>query len=192
MNFHLYQYAGNNPVKYTDPDGKEDVYFLYVYKENNIKDQRMQKYERSSIDDDIKFLQEQGLTVKVVEHASKADVKAAFADPEAMLIVTSGHGYDAAGIQTADGGSFIPSDLTDSNYNLRTVIFENCFQGEHKEEWAQALGEHTNIVGWEGTTSIFETKRFNNSGILDRQDRNLRSYLNNAVIQKRTYVEQPG
>ena len=26
INLHLYHYAGNNPVKYTDPDGKESVY----------------------------------------------------------------------------------------------------------------------------------------------------------------------
>ena len=27
VNLHLYHYAGNNPVKYTDPDGREDSYY---------------------------------------------------------------------------------------------------------------------------------------------------------------------
>ena len=34
VNLHLYHYAGNNPVKYTDPDGREDdietIYAKYM------------------------------------------------------------------------------------------------------------------------------------------------------------------
>ena len=28
VNMHLYHYAGNSPVKYTDPDGKRDRYII--------------------------------------------------------------------------------------------------------------------------------------------------------------------
>ena len=36
VNLHLYHYAGNNPVKYTDPDGREDEGVVYVVSEWEI------------------------------------------------------------------------------------------------------------------------------------------------------------
>jgi hypothetical protein len=30
INLHLYHYAGNNPVKYTDPDGRVDAHLILI------------------------------------------------------------------------------------------------------------------------------------------------------------------
>ena len=142
----MYHYAGigqrsdselqaNNPVKYTDPDGREDIYFLYTYK------------------------------------ATEYDQK---------MIVTSGHGYDAAMIQSSDGKSVSPSDINKGT-ELHTVIFENCYQGNYKDEWKEALGPNVDIVSWEGTMTTSETKRFNKSGIFDRQKLNLSNYVERTI-----------
>jgi hypothetical protein len=175
-----------NPVKYTDPDGREEVYFLYVYKEADKVDQDMKAKERKTIDNEVKYLQDKGVSVKVVENAKKDDVLAAFNDQEAKIIITSGHGRDGkygGGIQTADGDFITPNDITKETLssNLKTVIFENCHQGDQKENWSNALGDNVNIVGWKGVTTVSETKRFNNSGFFDRQSKNLKSYLKDVV-----------
>jgi exopolysaccharide biosynthesis protein len=130
------------------------------------------------------------MTVKVVESATKDDVIEAFSDPESKIIVTSGHGYDpkdAIGIQTSDGKLFSPDDVKKDTLSkdLKTVIFENCYQGDNREKWAEALGDNVNIVGWTGTTTVSETKRFNGSGFFDRQKGNLKSYVKDIVGEKK-------
>jgi hypothetical protein len=168
VNLHAYHYAGNNPVKYVDPDGREDVYFLYGYEP---KDQHMKNDERSSINEEVALLKESGLSVKVVENATRADMIAAFADAEAMMIVTSGHGYeDIAGIVTAEGSDIRPSDVKNHGSNLRTVIFENCHQGKSnfKSDWQKVLGPNVEIIGWDRATYTWESKSFNNNGIINR------------------------
>jgi hypothetical protein len=176
-------------VKYTDPDGREEVYFLYGYE---LKDQNMKNDERASINEEVTLLKEAGLSVKVLENATRADMLAAFADPEAMMIVTSGHGYaDIAGIVTAEGSDIRPSDVKDSTSNLRTVIFENCHQGESnfKAAWQKALGPNVEIIGWDRSTYTWESKSFNNGGIINRllggPHGNLESYSRSIIRQKR-------
>jgi len=159
------------------------VYFLYTYTTTD-KDKNMKKRERSSIDQEVALLRESGLTVRVVEEATKADIEAAFSDPEAKMIVTSGHGYDDAKIQTSDKKQFTPEDLKDVSTSLTTVIFENCYQGGYKEDWEKALGSDTDVVGWEGTTTTSETKRFNNSGFFDRQSKKLADYIKEVIDMK--------
>jgi hypothetical protein len=171
-----------------DPDGEADVYFLYVYKETDKKDQNMQNFERSSIQDDVDYLRDMGLTVEVIEHANKADVESAFADPDAIMIVTSGHGVDAAKIQTADGKYITPQDLKEVGNKLRFVIFENCYQGDYINEWSTALGEGVEIIGWKGITTTVETKSFNDRGWFSGKMKNLRDYVEDVIKIKNTKV----
>jgi hypothetical protein len=42
---------------------------------------------------------------------------------------------------------------------------------------------------WNGTTTVTETKSFNGLGIFDRQDKNLRNYLQDAVKYKKAKKE---
>jgi RHS repeat-associated protein len=181
-------YVNNDPVNYIDLWGLEDVYFIYTYTDSP-SDQKMKKSERDSINDDVKYLEKNGLSVKVVESGTKQDIRDALYDPEAIVVVTSGHGYDPkdlVGIQTADDLPFTPSDIdtTKVSGNLQTVILENCYQGDNKNAWQTALGENTTVVGWNGTTTVSETKSFNGLGLFDRQDKNLRGYLEEAVEYK--------
>lgn len=140
----------------------------------------MKNAERKSINEEVAKLRANGLTVKIVEFATKDDIIAAFSDQEAKMIVTSGHGYDAAMIQSSDGKSVSPSDINKGT-ELHTVIFENCYQGNYKDEWKEALGPNVDIVSWEGTMTTSETKRFNNSGIFDRQKLNLSNYVERTI-----------
>jgi RHS repeat-associated protein len=183
-----FAYVNNDPVNWVDPWGLENAYFIYTYT-NSPKDQKMKKFERNSINDDIKYLEKNGLSVTVIESGTKQDINDALNDPESIIVVTSGHGYnpeDLVGIQTSNGGSFTPSDIdiTKVSNNLQTVIFENCYQGNNKNDWETALGSNINVIGWNGITTVLETKSFNGLGLFDRQDKNLRDYLEEAVEYK--------
>jgi hypothetical protein len=192
VNLHLYHYAGNNPLKYTDPDGREEVYILYGY---TPEDKSMKQTERPTIEEEISLLKESGVTVKVIENATKADMIAAFSDPETMMIVTSGHGAKHnAWISTADGSGIESSDLKKVSSNLKTVIFENCHQGRNKQktDWQKAFGDNVEIIGWERVTFTWETKSFNSRGIINSilggPNGTLKSYSDSIIQQKRNNV----
>ena len=180
-----YVYVSNNPLKFVDPTGLEESYFLYTYKDTEY-DQKLKSYERNSINDDVQRLEGSGSTVAVSESTNKSDVISAFQDNEAELIVISGHGYDGdTGVQTSDRQAFSPKDLADVGIgeNLKAVIFENCHQGDIKDQWQAVLGDDVEIVAWEDTMTTGETRRFNSHGMFDRQENRLSDYVG-AVIDE--------
>ena len=180
-----YVYVSNNPLKFVDPTGLEEAYFLYTYKDTEY-DQKLKSYERNSINDDVQRLEDSGSTVAVSESTNKSDVISAFQDNEAELIVISGHGYDGdTGVQTSDRQAFSPKDLADVGIgeNLKAVIFENCYQGDIKDQWQAVLGDDVEIVAWEDTMTTGETRRFNSHGMFDRQENRLSDYVG-AVIDE--------
>ena len=187
-----FAYVNNDPVNYVDLWGLEDVYFIYVYT-NTEKDQKMKEKERESINDDIKYLEENGFSVKVIEQGTKNDIEEALENPEVDLIVTSGHGYPGGYIQTSNGDIFGPDDVKKLNVSERLdrVIFQNCFQGgstrkttDNADKWNDAFGNEVDVVAWQGTTSVYETKRFNGRGFFDRQENSLRDYIESIVEEK--------
>ena len=64
---------------------------------------------------------------------------------------------------------------------MKTVIFENCHQGDFEKEWESAFGGSIDVVGWHKETYTMETRLFNGNGAFDRQDLNLRNYLNSSL-----------
>ena len=170
---------------YEDNPNGSDVYFIYTYNTNNLSESIMKGFERSSIDDDIKYLQQKGIAVRVIESGTKEEILKAFGDDKAKIIVTSGHGSrKKKGIFTSDDQIFTFSDLSgfDIGDSLKTVIFENCFQGDFEKQWESALGGSIDVVGWHGKTNNVETRLFNGNGNLDRQTLNLRDYLNFSLF----------
>lgn len=65
---------------------------------------------------------------------------------------------------------------------MKTVIFENCYQGDFEEQWESAFGGSIDVIGWQGTTNTYETRLFNESGNFDRHDLNLCNYLNFSLF----------
>ena len=184
-----YVYCSNNPLKNIDLNGLADVYFLYTFVSNDKKDQRLLKSEINTINEEVQALADNGFDVVVDQAATRTDLVNAFQDPDAKLIYTSGHGYAGkqTAIQTADGRGFKPNDIDSSKVgkNLKTVIMANCFQGSQKNKgaWKQSLNSNTNVVGWKGTVTVGATKRFNNSGLLDKQPKTLLDYIK-EIIEK--------
>lgn len=66
--------------------------------------------------------------------------------------------------------------------SLKTVIFENCYQGDFEKDWESAFGGSIDVVGWHKKTYTIETRLFNGCGTFDRQDLNLRDYLNSSLF----------
>ena len=176
VNLSLYHYAGNNPVKYVDPNGKENVYFIYTYGEDDFAMVAGEFWSQLGNIIDTFLL---GLSIKIIMQGTQADILRAIQDPECYALITSGHGSEDGKICTASGSYFTPSDIdkSDVSKNLQLVIFENCYQGLFEKEWEEAFGGNVDVVGWKGTTNTLETISFNTVGIFDRKINNMHDYL---------------
>ena len=162
---------------------KDKAYFIYTYSETT-KDKENKKKERDSINDDIKYLESKGVSVTVIESGTKEDILKAFSDNKAKIIVTSGHGDSEGYLLTADAKRLYPKDLKQIQVgkSLNTVILESCYQGDHEITWETAFGGNIDVVGWKGETFPEESSRFNGNGFFDRQQYNLRDYLNSSLF----------
>ena len=175
-----YQTFEKMGVYENNPNGS-DVYFIYTYTET---DKWMKEFERSSIMDDIKYLQKNGISVKVIESGTREDILNAFSDDKAKIIITSGHGSDDGCICTSDSSKVYSWDVQklEVGDSLKTVIFENCYQGDFETSWEEAFKGTVDVVGWNGKTNIYETRFFNGNGWFDRQDLTLNDYLNLSLF----------
>lgn len=79
-------------------------------------------------------------------------------------------------------GILSPNDIKTAakGENLKTVIFENCFQGDIEDKWEKAFGNNVDVVGWKGTTTT-ETKSFNGWGMWGKQIYTLRGYMRKTL-----------
>ena len=184
VNFHLYHYAGNNPVRYTDPDGRDFIYFFFTYNEKSIREQLSRAIETPFVYDDIVHTALNGTTV-IPKVGTKEEILKALQDDETCLIIFSGHGSPIGGVYTADGKCLTPEELKGIHIskNLQTVIFENCHQGTDwiKKKWENVFDESVDIVAWKGKTYIPESISFNSAGLFDRQKKRLRNYIDKTL-----------
>ena len=65
VNFQLYHYAGNNPVKYTDPDGREDGDSIELSQRDIDKINTLHPEIRDSVTKMLQNLKKDGITVEI-------------------------------------------------------------------------------------------------------------------------------
>jgi len=172
-----------------DLDGEEDVYILFTFT-NSKWDKFLKSLERGSMNRHIEEMEKNGLTVKVIENATRSDVLAAFEDSEAIMIYVSGHGYKGGVLETSEGARVLPVNIKKSDQNtgkLAVVIFQACHQGDtnNKAEWQEALGSRVEFVGWENTTDFIESRSFNGDGFFSGKKKNLDSYIRDTIWKKK-------
>ncbi len=148
----------------------QDAHFIYHYTTTS-SDKFMQWFERGSINQEYKYLIENGANVDIIEQGTARDIKKAFYDPEAQLIVLSGHGYEDGGLLSYDRRKLTPANFDKRKISkaLKVLVLESCYQGEHIDEWKSILPEGTEVIGWTGTTTPIETRSYNGKGWFDRQ-----------------------
>jgi hypothetical protein len=151
-----YVYCGNNPLKFVDKNGLENVYFLFTHftGTNNLPDKANLFIESLPLSELTAQINKYDLTVHIDEYATKQEIFNAFEDPEAMLIFISGHGSEReARIFDAKANKIDPKDFANLNIskNLAVVILAVCFQG--KSQFASQ---------WKSAFNINEFKSFEN------------------------------
>ena len=152
------------------------VYFLITYesKEFHMFTEKIPDYgvsEKESIQDEMEYLKNLGYLVVYIERATENDVTSAFADPEAVMIFTTGHGDPPGIIRTTNTEFIEPEEIKiPVGSNLTQVILGHCHIGDQYEKWKQVLPADASLTAWTGKTSTRESVQFNSGGgFSDRQ-----------------------
>ncbi|HEY5705308.1 MAG TPA: DUF4157 domain-containing protein [Terrimicrobiaceae bacterium] len=159
-----------------DLRSKLKAYFLITYEaqEFYMFTENIPGYdlsEKESIQDEMEYLKNLGYLVVYIEHATENDITNAFADPQAAMIFTTGHGDPPGIIRTTNKEFVEPEELTiPPDSNLTQVILGHCHIGDQYEKWKQVLPEDARFTAWTGKTSTRESVQFNSGGgFSDRQ-----------------------
>jgi hypothetical protein len=180
-------------VRYVDPDGKTEVYFIFALDTNNVltperraKNIEINNYIQNSMDNAFKELFIHDISYDIIENADSSSISAAFSDKEAIMIILVGHGNDSPGFTTSTTGqSYTPDDIPENiSSSLGIVIFESCSQGAYMSDWQEKLGSDVKIFGWQEPIQVREIGMFNRGEGKYKNTKNLNSYIQEAIIRK--------
>jgi Domain of unknown function (DUF4157) len=150
--------------------GKPKAYFLITYEPAEFymfteTAPGAEQSEKESIEDEMEYLKDAGYVVVYIERATENDVISAFADPQAFLIFTCGHGQPPGVIRTTNLDVVEPSEIViPPGSELSQVILENCNIGDQYEKWKAVLPRFAGLTAWTGKTTTTESVRFNSGG----------------------------
>ena len=157
----------------TELQGKRKAYFLVTYEKSEFEKMYTsgKTTEKQSIQDEMEYLKNAGYLVVYIEFATEKDITSAFADPNAVLIFSTGHGDPPGTIRTTNEEHVEPGEIKiPKGSNLKQVILEHCNIGDQSEKWKEVLPKDAELTTWTGKTSVEESVQFNTEGgIGDRQ-----------------------
>ncbi len=153
--------------------GKRKAYFLVTYEKSEFEKMYTsgKATEKESIQDEMEYLKSAGYLVVYIEFATEKDITNAFADPNAVLIFSTGHGDPPGTIRTTNEEHVEPGEISiPQGSNLRQVVLEHCNIGDQAEKWQKVLPKDAELTSWTGKTTVEESVLFNSGGgIGDRQ-----------------------
>lgn len=153
--------------------GKRKAYFLVTYEKSEFEKMYTsgKSTEKESIQDEMDYLKSAGYLVVYIEFATEKDITSAFADPNAVLIFSTGHGDPPGTIRTTNEEHVEPGEIVvPAGSNLKQVILEHCNVGDQAEKWQKVLPKDAELTTWTGKTSVEESVLFNSGGgVGDRQ-----------------------
>ncbi len=153
--------------------GKRKAYFLVTYEKSEFEKMYTsgKSSEKESIQDEMEYLKSAGYLVVYIEFATEKDITTAFADPNAVLIFSTGHGDPPGTIRTTNEEHVEPGEIKiPAGSNLKQVILEHCNVGDQAEKWQKVLPKDAELTTWTGQTTTKESVQFNSEGgIGDRQ-----------------------
>jgi hypothetical protein len=178
VNLHAYHYAGNNPVKYTDPDGREDIVVFIAldvrFKEIDLNAAGYQFYVDASVADIKNAADEMGLTVKVLTgtDATRDNLLAEYANDEMQRVIIVAHG-DA-------NGNFFDNERN----KVGVKSFEDTTKGVNIAIIDLVICNATNIEEALAMATGLDIRTYNPTDSQGRA-KTLRHYHTNTVLQNR-------
>jgi hypothetical protein len=176
VNLHAYHYAGNNPVKLTDPDGREDVVIFIAldvrFGRFDVNSAGYQFYVDESFTEIKKAAEENGLTVKVIQgqDATLKNLLTEYEDDETKRLIIVAHG-DYKGEIFDNAGTLIKVDdfqKTQKGKNLSIIDLVSCNATKVENRLENAT--NTDVRTYNPTDSQGQAKT-------------LRHYHTNTVLQ---------
>jgi hypothetical protein len=170
VNLHAYHYAGNNPVKLTDPDGREDIVIFVATELQNVNNMdtgaiiNSNAYHAGVSDKFILLKQaaeEKGLSVKVISgtDATKDNLLAAYSDDETKRLIVIAHGSKDGSIADSFNVDITSSDFAKATKGkkLEQIDLIACYanNGNNAQDWAKDTEVRINTYNRTGNMISF-------------------------------------